>query len=93
MRPEIPVLQIATELQSLKVEQKLAPDTNLAKAELDTKPQSPVDFIPSGILPKTGLLMDQVSPLMTENKDTEVIVSVQEVLGPSVSLHNKKSGE
>ncbi|XP_036436017.1 uncharacterized protein si:dkey-40m6.8 [Colossoma macropomum] len=93
VRPEIPVLQIATELQSLKVEQKLAPDTNLAKAELDTKPQSPVDFVPSGILPKTGLLMDQVSPLMIENKDTEVTVCGKEVLGPSVSLHNKRSGE
>ncbi|XP_017537298.2 uncharacterized protein si:dkey-40m6.8 [Pygocentrus nattereri] len=92
VRPEIPVLQIATELQSLKVEQKLAPDTNLAKAELDTKPQSPVDFVPLGILPKTGLLMDQVSHLMTGN-DTEVTVSQKEVFGPSVSFNNKMSGK
>ncbi|KAI4896903.1 hypothetical protein NFI96_031614, partial [Prochilodus magdalenae] len=93
VRPEIPVLHIASELQNLKTDQNLAPDTNLAMADSDTKPQSSVGFVPSGVLPKTGLLMDQLSPLMTEKKDAEVISSGKEVIGPSVSLHNEKSGE
>ncbi|XP_072536006.1 uncharacterized protein lmtk3 isoform X2 [Salminus brasiliensis] len=91
VRPEIPVLQIASELQSIKTEKTTAPDTNLVKA--DTKPQCPADFVPSGILPKTGLLMDQLSPLMTDEKDAEVTDSGNEALGSSVSLSYVKPGE
>lgn len=93
VRPEIPVLQIASEIQSLKTEQKLTPDSNQALAESDVKPQSPADFAPSGILPKTGLLIDQSSPLMTEKKDAEVFNSETEALELSVPLHNVKSRE
>ncbi|MCI4374280.1 hypothetical protein PGIGA_G00004530 [Pangasianodon gigas] len=83
VRPEMPVLQIASELQSLKKEPNLSTYAHPAKEESDSKPQSPADFVPSGILPKTGLLMDQTSPVVKERTDAKVIDSENE--GP---LHN-----
>lgn len=78
MRPEMPVLQIAADLQSLKKEPNFSTDVHPAKEESNSKPKSPADFIPSGILPKTGLLMDQTSPVVTERTDPEVIDSEKE---------------
>lgn len=77
MRPEMPVLQIASDLQSLKKEPNASADAHPAK-ESDSEPQNPVDFVPSGILPKTGLLMDQTSPVVTERTDAKVTESEME---------------
>lgn len=71
MRPEMPVFQIASEHQSIKKEPNLFTDGHPAKEEANSKPKSPVDYVPSGILPKTGLLLDQTSPVATEKTDAE----------------------
>lgn len=68
VRPEMPVFQIASELQSLKKEPNVSTDAHPAKEEVDSKLQCPVDFVSFGILPKTGLLLDQA----TEKTDAEV---------------------
>lgn len=78
VRPEIPVLQIATELQSLNKDPNIITHAHPAKEESDSKPQSPAEFVPSGILPKTGLLMDQTSPVVKERTDAEVIDTEKE---------------
>ncbi|XP_017338691.1 uncharacterized protein lmtk3 isoform X2 [Ictalurus punctatus] len=86
VRPEMPVLQIASELQSLKKEPNLSTYAHPAKEESDSKPQSPADFVTSGILPKTGLLMDQTSPGVTERTDAELINIEKEEPLRNVSL-------
>lgn len=98
VRPEIPVLQIASELQSIKMEKTTAPDTDLDKADMnkaDINPECSADFVPLGILPKTGLLMDQSSPLLTEKKDVEVTDGGNDALGSNASPSNVivQSGE
>ncbi|XP_060777066.1 uncharacterized protein lmtk3 isoform X2 [Neoarius graeffei] len=78
VRPEMPVLQIASELQSLKKEPNLSADAQTAEQESDSVSQSPAEFAPSGVLPKTGLLLDQTSPVLTESADAEVMDSEKE---------------
>ncbi|XP_066538759.1 uncharacterized protein lmtk3 isoform X2 [Hoplias malabaricus] len=89
MRPEIPVLQIASELHNLKMEQKFFPDTAPDMSETDTKLQSPVDFAPSGILPKTGILMDRLTPLITEKEVTDITENRKEGLEHNVSIQTE----
>ncbi|XP_047666970.1 uncharacterized protein lmtk3 isoform X2 [Tachysurus fulvidraco] len=78
VRPEMPVLQIASELQSLKKEPNVSTDVHLTKEDSDSKPEKPADFLPSGVLPKSGLFMDQASPALTQRTDGEMINSVKE---------------
>ncbi|KAG9276361.1 hypothetical protein AMEX_G8673 [Astyanax mexicanus] len=77
VRPEIPVLLIASDLQNIQMEKITDSDTCL---ESDMKPQCSTDFVPSGILPKSGLLMDQTSPHLTERKDAELTDSEKDTL-------------
>lgn len=90
--PEMPVLQIARELQSIKKETNISNDAHQAKEETesDLKHQSPADFVLSGILPKTGLLMDQASPIVPEKTNAEGIDSKKEEPLCSVSLEPRE---
>ncbi|XP_076826668.1 uncharacterized protein lmtk3 isoform X2 [Brachyhypopomus gauderio] len=93
MRPEIPVLQIASELQNLKTEQNIDTDIHSAKTASDWVSQSTVDFVPSGILPNAGLLKVQLSLPVTDEPEAEVTGDGQEQFGFDVSPHTVKFGD
>ncbi|XP_026858898.2 uncharacterized protein si:dkey-40m6.8 isoform X2 [Electrophorus electricus] len=93
VRPEIPVLQIASELQNLKIEQNVAADIHSANTAPDSVSQSPVNFVSSGNLPKPGLLADQLSLPVTDKTEAEVTDSGKEQFAFSVSPHCMNSGE
>ncbi|XP_016372254.1 uncharacterized protein LOC107711732 isoform X2 [Sinocyclocheilus rhinocerous] len=70
MRPEIPVLQIASELQNLESAQKLTPVSHFSP-EMELEKHSLNDFPPSEVLPKNGPLLDQISPIIKENQNSQ----------------------
>ncbi|XP_052474262.1 uncharacterized protein LOC128030570 isoform X2 [Carassius gibelio] len=71
MRPEIPVLHIASDLQNLESAQNLTPVSHLSpEMELEKHPLN--DFSPSEVLPKNGPLLEQISPTIKENQNSQV---------------------
>ncbi|XP_059364045.1 uncharacterized protein LOC132103176 isoform X2 [Carassius carassius] len=71
MRPEIPVLQIASDLQNLESAQKLTPVSHFSpEMELEKHPLN--DFSSSEVLPKNGPLSEQISPIIKENHNSQV---------------------
>ncbi|XP_046702509.1 uncharacterized protein lmtk3 isoform X2 [Silurus meridionalis] len=93
VRPEMPILQIALELQSVRNEPNLSTFAHPAKEELYSKPQSPADFVPSDILPKTELLMDQTSPAVTQGTDAELFNSDMQESLSNVSIEQPRQFE
>ncbi|KAM9487703.1 uncharacterized protein lmtk3 isoform 1-T1 [Clarias gariepinus] len=93
LRPEMPVFQIGSELQNLKKEPNVSTYAHTDKEETDLKPRSPAHFIPSDVLPKTGLLMDQISPVRTERTDVDIIEGETEETLNNVSLEPLKQSE
>ncbi len=67
MRPEIPVLQIASELQNLESAQKLSPVSHCSP-EMELEKHSLNDFPPSEVMPKNGPLLEHISPIIKRNK-------------------------
>ncbi|KAL1259691.1 hypothetical protein QQF64_010268, partial [Cirrhinus molitorella] len=70
MRPEIPVLQIASELQNLESAQKVTPVSNFSP-EIQLERNSLNDFLPSEVMPKNGPLLEQISPIIKENQNSQ----------------------
>ncbi|XP_051575491.1 uncharacterized protein LOC127453281 isoform X3 [Myxocyprinus asiaticus] len=77
MRPEIPVLQIASELQNLELGQKITHSLDPGsyfKPEIQPESfpkNSPNNFTPSEVMHKHGLLLDQISPVIKKAQDIE----------------------
>ncbi len=70
MRPEIPVLQIASELQNLESAQKLTPVSHCSP-EMELKKHSLNDFPPSEGMPKNGPLLEQIFPIIKEKQNSQ----------------------
>ncbi|XP_016131176.1 uncharacterized protein [Sinocyclocheilus grahami] len=70
MRPEIPVLQIASELQNLESAQKLTPVSHFSP-EMELEKHSLNDFPPSEVIPKNGPLLEQISPIIKEKQNSQ----------------------
>ncbi len=68
MRPEIPVLQIASELQNLESAQKLSPVSHCSP-EMELEKHSLNDFPPSEVMPKNGPLLEHISPIIKEKQN------------------------
>ncbi|XP_051577808.1 uncharacterized protein lmtk3 [Myxocyprinus asiaticus] len=77
MHPDIPVLQIASELQNLESGQQITQSLDsVSHFTPEIQPESisknlPNYFAPSEVMPKNGLFLDQISPVMKEAQDTE----------------------
>ncbi|XP_073728365.1 uncharacterized protein lmtk3 isoform X2 [Misgurnus anguillicaudatus] len=88
-RPEIPVLQISSELQNLESGQKssesLQPISHFS--ELDYVH----DFVPSEIMSRNKLLLDQISPVMKEEQHSETRNNSEEGLVSDVQLCDLQS--
>ncbi|XP_043117435.1 uncharacterized protein lmtk3 isoform X2 [Puntigrus tetrazona] len=70
MRPEIPVLQIASELQNLESAQKLTPVSHFSD-EMELEKHSFNDFPPSEVMPKNGPVLEEISPIIKEKQSSE----------------------
>ncbi len=70
MRPEIPVLQIASELQNLESAQKLSPVSHCSP-EMELEKHSLNDFPPSEVMPKNGPLLEHISPIIKEKQNSQ----------------------
>uniref|UniRef100_A0A8C1LB08 non-specific serine/threonine protein kinase n=1 Tax=Cyprinus carpio TaxID=7962 RepID=A0A8C1LB08_CYPCA len=70
MRPEIPVLQIASDLHNLESAQKLTPVSHFSP-EMEPEKHPLNDFPPSEVLPKNGPLLEQISPIIKENQNSQ----------------------
>ncbi|XP_039535579.1 uncharacterized protein lmtk3 isoform X2 [Pimephales promelas] len=68
MRPEIPVLQIASELQNLESSQKL---TSCFTPEIQIEKSALIDVPSSEVMPKNGPLLEQISPVIKEKQDSK----------------------
>ncbi|KAK3551493.1 hypothetical protein QTP70_017382 [Hemibagrus guttatus] len=90
VRPEMPVLQIASEL---KKEQNVSTDALPAKEDSDSKPRSPADFVPSGVMPQAGLLKEEPlhSVSIELQRQSRVQCSSQEITGKSITETSTKS--
>ncbi|XP_051720272.1 uncharacterized protein lmtk3 isoform X1 [Ctenopharyngodon idella] len=71
MRPEIPVLQIASELPNLESSQKLSP-VSCFTPEIQIEKSSLIEFPSSEVMPKNGPLLEQMSPVIQEKQDSQV---------------------
>ncbi|XP_052435518.1 uncharacterized protein LOC127975462 isoform X1 [Carassius gibelio] len=69
MRPEIPVLQIASELQNLESAQKLTPVSHFSP-EMELEKHSFNDFTLSEVMPKNKPLLEQISPIIKEKQNS-----------------------
>ncbi|XP_056331098.1 uncharacterized protein lmtk3 [Danio aesculapii] len=70
MRPEIPVLQIASELQNLESVQKLTKVSQFT-CEIEQEKNSLNDFPSTEVRPKNGPLLEQISPVIKEKQDSQ----------------------
>ncbi|XP_077072610.1 uncharacterized protein lmtk3 isoform X2 [Siphateles boraxobius] len=70
MRPEIPVLQIASELQNLESCQKLTP-ASCFTPEIQIEKSFLIDFPSSEVMPKNGPLLEQISSVIKEKQDSK----------------------
>ncbi|XP_052002483.1 uncharacterized protein LOC127657672 [Xyrauchen texanus] len=73
MCPEIPVLQIASELQNIELGPKITPGSYF-KPEIQPESfpkNSPNNIAPSEVMPKNGLLLDQISSVIKKAQDIE----------------------
>ncbi|XP_067304512.1 uncharacterized protein lmtk3 isoform X2 [Pseudorasbora parva] len=70
MRPEIPVLQIASELQNLESSQKVTP-VSCFTPEIQIEKSSFIDFPSSEVMNKNGPLLEQISPVIKEKQESQ----------------------
>ncbi|XP_058257093.1 uncharacterized protein lmtk3 isoform X1 [Hemibagrus wyckioides] len=88
VRPEMPVLQIASELRK---EQNVSTDAHPAKEDADSKPRNPADFVPSGVMPQAGLLKEEpLHNVSTElQRQSRVHCLAQDITGKKIETSPK----
>ncbi|XP_005158431.2 uncharacterized protein lmtk3 isoform X1 [Danio rerio] len=69
IRPEIPVLQIASELQNLESVQKLTKVSQFT-CEIEPEKNSHNDFPPAEVMPKNGPHLEQITSVIKEKQDS-----------------------